>query len=125
MKSTPTTFSDAIGHDWSQLRGLAGEAILDVLGARRYGDHRLCPRCFSLFQVCDDPDYGVSVRCTREACLLGSWSWPEHAIVRLTGCTVDQAQKRLLEAHPEHRHRRAVALTVKEARAVVRRFVSA
>lgn len=103
-------------HEWAALRALPVELILDVLGVQREGEHFLCPRypgCCALFVVHDDPEYGVSVRCAREGCLLGpmdaedaGWNWPEHALALHEGIPVEEARVRLLQAAADGRSRR-------------------
>lgn len=93
--------------DWARLRGMDAASILDTIGARKAGEHWGCPRCGCLFEVWDDPAYGVSVRCTRERCILEDWAWPESVLATLTGRTIAEATTKLLDAHKRARTRKA------------------
>jgi hypothetical protein len=120
----------------------SAETILDVLGAKRQGESSyLCPRfpeCYALFEVYEHPSFGVSVRCTREGCILDAWDWPEWALSLQLDISSAETAKRLLQAARDRRsrvgptsdiaarraHPQSRISEVEEARAVVAAFLS-
>jgi hypothetical protein len=106
-------------NDWAALRALPAETILHVLGALHQGNSSyLCPRfpgCSALFHVYEHPMYGVSVRCSREGCILSDWNWPEVALSLHMDLSPAGAAGRLVHVAGGRR--------IAQARTVVRAFV--
>jgi hypothetical protein len=93
--------------------------ILAALRVKREAGGLICPCCGCRFEVCEDPAYGVSVRCINEGCRLGEWRWPEWALADVHGCGLDEARRSLLDAGRQYERQR-VGLTRDEA--AVERF---
>lgn len=107
---------------WAALRALPAEVIVETLGARNQGESSyLCPRwpgCCALFDVFEDPTYGISVRCTRPGCILDAWSWAEWALALHQNISIEEARRRLLGTAGVRQEQERRARTTKAAQRV-------
>lgn len=90
-------------HQQQRRRVIPATVALATLGVD-HADPR-CPSCLARFAVCDDPTFGVSVRCTVPQCRLGrlEWQWPEYALAELRNLTIKNAAE-ILRASDQNFH---------------------